>query len=124
VHLAVHVRQRAARASRERPVYPRRWWRAGLLDLLVAVVVVSVGRVTLGTLFVTWSFVALGFNLARTVTLGLLSKQMPHRWNGRISLFIQDSNYPGRVSGAVWGGTGVDVGVQLALPGIGLMILI
>ena len=94
----------------------------GLLGLLVAI---GAGRLTLGSLFACWFFVALGFNLASTVTLSLLSKQMPHAWNGKISLFIQYSNYSGRVCGAVWGGAGVDVGMtrylglQLALLGIG-----
>jgi MFS family permease len=95
----------------------------GLLGLLVAIAIA--GRATLGSLFACWFFVALGFNLASTVTLSLLSKQMPHAWNGKISLFIQYSNYAGRVSGAVWGGAGVDVGMtgylglQLGLLGIG-----
>ncbi|KAH9075753.1 MFS general substrate transporter [Lactarius deliciosus] len=76
-------------------------------------------------LFASWFLVALGFNLASTVTLSLLSKQMPHSWNGKISLFIQYSNFSGRVSGAVWGGAGVGVGMpsyvglQLALLGTG-----
>ena len=53
---------------------------------------------------------------------------MPHEWNGKISLFIQYSNYSGRVSGAIWGGAGVDVGMtrylglQLALLGIGALM--
>jgi len=97
----------------------------GLLGLLVGLVVVATARATLARLCVSWFFVALGFNLASTVTLSLLSKQMPHAWNGRVSLFIQYSNYAGRMCGAVWGGAGVDVGmtrylgVQLALLGIG-----
>ncbi|KAI0005417.1 major facilitator superfamily domain-containing protein [Russula compacta] len=97
----------------------------GLLGLLVAIVVVFQGRATLGNLFACWFFVALGFNLASTVTLSLLSKQMPHAWNGKISMFIQYSNYAGRVCGAVWGGAGVGVGMtryvglQLGFLGIG-----
>ncbi|KAH9954797.1 major facilitator superfamily domain-containing protein [Russula dissimulans] len=97
----------------------------GLVGLLVALVIVAAGCATLARLFVAWFFVALGFNLASTVTLSLLSKQMPHSWNGRISLFIQYSTYVGRVCGAVWGGAGVDVGMtrylglQLFLLGIG-----
>ena len=97
----------------------------GLIGLLVTVAVVVTGHATFGSLFASWFFVALGFNLASTVTLSLLSKQMPHSWNGKISLFIQYSNFSGRVSGAVWGGAGVDVGMpryvglQLALLGIG-----
>ncbi|KAH9043800.1 MFS general substrate transporter [Lactarius pseudohatsudake] len=97
----------------------------GLLGLLVTVAVVTTGDATFGSLFASWFLVALGFNLASTVTLSLLSKQMPHSWNGKISLFIQYSNFSGRVSGAVWGGAGVDVGMpnyvglQLALLGTG-----
>lgn len=95
------------------------------LALALAVVTTTAGHATFGSLFAAWFFVALGFNLASTVTLSLLSKQMPHSWNGKISLFIQYSNYSGRVTGAVWGGAGVDVGMtryvglQLALLGIG-----
>ncbi|KAI0252669.1 major facilitator superfamily domain-containing protein, partial [Lactifluus subvellereus] len=98
----------------------------GLLGLSLALAVVATtGHATFGSVFVAWFFVALGFNLASTVTLSLLSKQMPHSWNGKISLFVQYSNYAGRVSGTVWGGAGVDVGMtryvglQLALLGIG-----
>ncbi|KAN0138492.1 MFS general substrate transporter [Lactarius tabidus] len=97
----------------------------GLLGLLVVEAVVVTGHTTFGSLFASWFFVALGFNLASTVTISLLSKQMPHSWNGKISLFIQYSNFFGRVSGAVWGGSGVDVGMpryvglQLAFLGIG-----
>lgn len=101
----------------------------GLFGLLVAIpVAAAVGRATFGGLFAAWFFVALGFNLASTVTLSLVSKQMPHAWNGKISLFIQYSNYSGRVSGAIWGGAGVDVGMtrylglQLALLGIGALM--
>jgi MFS family permease len=100
----------------------------GLFGLLLGVALVATttpSHATFGSLFAAWFFVALGFNLASTVTLSLLSKQMPHSWNGKISLLIQCSNYSGRVLGAVWGGAGVDVGMtryiglQLALLGIG-----
>jgi MFS family permease len=100
----------------------------GLLGLLIAVAVLATGHATFGSLFASWFFVALGFNLASTVTLSLLSKQMPHSWNGKTSLFIQYSNFSGRVSGAVWGGAGVDVGMpryvglQLTLLGIGALM--
>jgi len=100
----------------------------GLLGLLVAIPVAGMGHATLGGLFASWFFVALGFNLASTVTISLLSKQMPHEWNGKISLFIQYSNNSGRVSGAIWGGAGVDVGMtrflglQIALLGIGALM--
>jgi hypothetical protein len=48
--------------------------------------------------------------------------------NGRISLFIQWSNYTGRVTGAVWGGAGVKVGMtsyvglQIAYVGLGSIL--
>jgi hypothetical protein len=57
-----------------------------------------------GSLFVCWWAIALGFNLASTVTVSLLSKQLPPEWNKWTSLAIQYSNYTGRVTGAVWGG--------------------
>ncbi|KAF8272334.1 major facilitator superfamily domain-containing protein [Lactarius quietus] len=97
----------------------------GLLGLLVTMAVVVTDHITFGSLFASWFLVALGFNLASTVTLSLLSKQMPHSWNGKVSLFVQYSNFSGRVSGAVWGGAGVGVGIpryvglQLTLLGIG-----
>jgi len=100
----------------------------GLIGLLVAIPVTGMGHATLGGLFASWFFVALGFNLASTVTISLLSKQMPHEWNGKISMFIQYSNNSGRVSGAIWGGAGVDVGMtrylglQIALLGIGALM--
>ena len=64
-----------------------------------------------GSLFAVWFLVALGFNLASTVTLSLLSKQLPARWNNSTSLMIQYSNFTGRVTGAVWGGAGTQVGM-------------
>jgi hypothetical protein len=53
-----------------------------------------------------WVLVALGFNLASTCTLSLLSKQMPNAWNERTSIAIQYSNYCGRVTVAILGGAG------------------
>ncbi|VDC01986.1 unnamed protein product [Peniophora sp. CBMAI 1063] len=97
----------------------------GLAGLLMTIALFAADRMKFWSLFGCWFLVALGFNLASTVTLSLLSKQMPHHWNGRISLIIQYSNFSGRVSGAVWGGAGVSVGLksyvglQLALIGIG-----
>ncbi|KAG7093624.1 hypothetical protein E1B28_007288 [Marasmius oreades] len=80
-----------------------------------------------GGAFMCWFAVALGFNVASTVTISLLSKQVPPtpKWNGRTSLAIQYSNYLGRVTGAVWGGSGVKVGMpayvglEIAIVGIG-----
>ncbi|VDC04106.1 unnamed protein product [Peniophora sp. CBMAI 1063] len=100
----------------------------GLLGLLITIATLATGKMTYWALFVCWFLVALGFNLATTVTLSLLSKQMPHHWNGRMSMFIQYSNFAGRVTGAVWGGSGVTVGMlsyvglQLAFLGIGFVM--
>ena len=97
----------------------------GLAGLLVALAILAAERVNYGSFFVAWFLVALGFNVASTVTLSLLSKQLPGEWNGRVSLFIQWSNYTGRVTGAVWGGAGVKVGMlgyvgfQIGLVSIG-----
>ena len=49
--------------------------------------------ITFATLLVSWMFVTLGFNLATTCTLSLLSKKLPGEWNGRVSFIIQCSNY-------------------------------
>ncbi|KAG5718218.1 hypothetical protein E4T56_gene1599 [Termitomyces sp. T112] len=81
-----------------------------------------------GAVFVCWWTVALGFNLASTVTMSTLSKKLPPKWNGRTSLAIQYSNYIGRVTGAVWGGSGVAVGMrnyvglQIGLVGVGTIL--
>ena len=102
----------------------------GLSGLLIAIAILRAEKVNYGSLFMAWFLVALGFNVASTVTLSLLSKQLPGQWNGRISLFIQWSNYTGRVTGAVWGGSGVKVGMlsyvglQVAYVGIGGVMFI
>jgi hypothetical protein len=59
--------------------------------------------ISYGSLFACWWAIALGFNIASTVTVSLLSKQLPPEWNKWTSLAIQYSNYTGRVTGAVWG---------------------
>ncbi|KAI0631546.1 major facilitator superfamily domain-containing protein [Trametes polyzona] len=100
----------------------------GLAGLLVALAILGEEQVNYGSLFICWFLVALGFNVASTVTLSLLSKQLPGEWNGRVSLAIQYSNYSGRVTGAVWGGAGVKVGMlnyvgmQVAIVGIGAVM--
>ncbi|PIL34292.1 hypothetical protein GSI_03067 [Ganoderma sinense ZZ0214-1] len=102
----------------------------GVAGLLIALGILKGRRVSYGTLWLSWFLVALGFNIASTVTLSLLSKQLPGEWNGRISLFIQWSNYTGRVTGAVFGGSGVKigmlnyVGVQLAYVGVGYVMFL
>jgi hypothetical protein len=98
------------------------------LVVMLGVVAGSPEDVKFPALFISWVLVALGFNLASTCTLSLLSKQLPGEWNKRLSLAIQYSNYAGRVSGAVWGGSGVVVGMkgciglEIALVGIGVVL--
>ncbi|KAI0643241.1 MFS general substrate transporter [Trametes meyenii] len=100
----------------------------GAAGLVVALAVLAARRVTVASFFVCWFLVALGFNLTSTVTLSLLSKQLPGEWNANISLVIQYSNYTGRVCGAVWGGAGVKVGMlnyvglQIGIVGIGALM--
>ncbi|KAJ8582098.1 MFS general substrate transporter [Rhizopogon salebrosus TDB-379] len=100
----------------------------GLAGLLVFVSIIRTGKINYGSLFACWWTVALGFNLATTVTLSLLSKQLPPEWNGRTSMAIQYSNYTGRVTGAIWGGSGVSVGMlnfvglEIAMVGIGAIM--
>ena len=104
----------------------------GLTGLLSSLALMRVGpsALSFGAFFACWFLVALGFNLASTVTLSLLSKQLPNHWNSRISLVIQYSNYTGRVTGAVWGGAGVKVGMlsyvgtQIAIVGVGAVMFI
>ncbi|KAH8105393.1 major facilitator superfamily domain-containing protein [Cristinia sonorae] len=83
----------------------------GSLGLFIMIALLETRTYHYGSLFVCWFLIALGFNLASTVTLSLLSKQLPGKWNGRTSLIIQYSNYTGRVTGAIWGGAGVKVGM-------------
>jgi hypothetical protein len=78
----------------------------GTTGLVLALILLATDRVVFGSFYVCWVLVALGFNLASTCTLSLLSKQLPGAWNARTSLAIQYSNYSGRVTGAVLGGAG------------------
>lgn len=97
----------------------------GLSGLTVFLSLLRTGKINYGSLFMCWWAIALGFNLATTVTLSLLSKQLPPERNRWSSMVIQYSNYTGRVTGAVWGGSGVSVGMlnyvglEIALVGIG-----
>lgn len=97
----------------------------GLVGLVVMVIILKTDSVTSGSLFVCWALIALGFNLATTCTLSLLSKQLPDVWNSKMSVAIQYSNYTGRVTGAILGGAGVKIGminyigIQIAVVGIG-----
>lgn len=57
----------------------------GLIGLLIAASIIATRNVNFGRFFTAWFFIALGFNLASTCTLSLLSKQLPGSWNGRTS---------------------------------------
>ncbi|KAJ7509542.1 major facilitator superfamily domain-containing protein [Mycena galericulata] len=100
----------------------------GSTGLLLMLVLLATDKVVFGSFYVCWFLVALGFNLASTCTLSLLSKQFPPAWNVRTSLAIQYSNYLGRVTGAVLGGAGVQMGmknfvaVQIGVVGIGALL--
>ena len=100
----------------------------GVVGLFITLAVLRTRTVNYGSFFVCWFLVALGFNLCSTVTMSLLSKQLPPQWNTRTSMAIQYSNYTGRVTGAVWGGAGVKVGMlnyigmQVIIVGIGCVM--
>lgn len=102
----------------------------GLSALLVFLSLLRSQKLNYGSVFMCWWGVALGFNIASTVTISTLSKQLPPSWNNRTSLAIQYSNYAGRVTGAIWGGAGVHVGMlnyvglEIALVGIGSILFI
>lgn len=83
----------------------------GLAGLVIFIALLASHKVNYVSMFACWWLVALGFNLASTVTVSLLSKQLPQAWNSRVSLAIQYSNYTGRVAGAIWGGSGSTVGM-------------
>ena len=67
----------------------------GMVGLIMfeLLLVKSSKGISFATLLVSWMFVALGFNLATTCTLSLLSKKLPGEWNARVSTAIQCSNY-------------------------------
>jgi MFS family permease len=81
----------------------------GFTGLVLALVLLATDRVVFGSFYVCWVLVALGFNLASTCTLSLLSKQLPNAWNSRTSVAIQYSNFCGRVTGSILGGAGMEV---------------
>ncbi|KAJ9475014.1 Membrane transporter [Pseudozyma hubeiensis] len=67
-------------------------------------------ELSFGSFFTSWFFVSLGFNALTTITLALLSKQIPAKYNGLTSTVIQLSNNVGRIWGALWGATVFQVG--------------
>ncbi|KAL9937447.1 hypothetical protein V8E36_003856 [Tilletia maclaganii] len=82
----------------------------GLCGLIVHMVTLTPGlehTINFGSYFFSWIMVALGYNMMSTVTLSLLSKQVPPELNNYTSVIIQLSNYCGRLGGAFWG-TAVD----------------
>ncbi|KAJ7736585.1 major facilitator superfamily domain-containing protein [Mycena maculata] len=97
----------------------------GLTGLLLTLILLATDHIVFGSFYICWFLIALGFNLASTCTFSLLSKQFPAAWNGRMSAAIQYSNYCGRVTGAILGGAGVQMGmknyvaVQIGVVGIG-----
>lgn len=84
----------------------------GTAGLFIMLAILKTKTFNFGVVFISWFLVALGFNLASTVTLSLLSKQLPGKWNQRMSMMIQYSNYTGRLTGAIWGGAEVHVGMM------------
>ena len=99
-----------------------------LIGLLIMLATLHTHKVTFSSLFICWFLIALGFNLAATYTLSLLSKQLPDMWNRKVSMAILYSNYTGWVMGAILGGAGVKIGmmnyigIQIAVVGIGGVI--
>ncbi|ORX98323.1 MFS general substrate transporter [Basidiobolus meristosporus CBS 931.73] len=73
---------------------------AGLIPQLV---ILSKERLTLVSYSACWFLVCWGFSLISTITLSLLSKILPDKYNTRTSVIIQYANYLGRLTGAVWG---------------------
>lgn len=49
----------------------------GMVGLLIAMSIIAAQKVNYGSFFVAWFLVALGFNVTSTVTIALLSKQLP-----------------------------------------------
>ncbi|KAA1470947.1 MFS general substrate transporter [Dentipellis sp. KUC8613] len=102
----------------------------GGAGLLITLAICATNTVHFGSLFVCWFLTALRFNVISTVTMSLLSKRLPGSWNGKTSLAIQYSNFSGRVSGAVWGGSGLKVGMlnclglQIGILGVGVVLTI
>ena len=97
----------------------------GLIGLLIMLAILLADKVRSSSLLVCWFLITLGFNLASTCSLSLLSKQLPDAWNNAICLAIQYSSFVGRVSGAILGGAGIEigminyVGLHIAVVGIG-----
>jgi len=102
----------------------------GLSSLLVFLSLLLTEKINYGSVFVCWWATALGLSVASVAPISLLSKQLPPSWNSWISLLVQYSVCAGRVSGAIWGGSGVKVGmrvytgVEIAAVGVGLVMVL
>ncbi|KAF8628181.1 hypothetical protein AX15_004062 [Amanita polypyramis BW_CC] len=102
----------------------------GLSALFVFLALLKTDKLNYGSAFICWWAIALGFNIASTVPVSLLSKQLPPSWNNKTSLMVQYSMYTGRVTGAIWGGSGVRigmrtyVGIEIVLAGIGMLLYV
>ncbi|KAL7748149.1 hypothetical protein RI367_006505 [Sorochytrium milnesiophthora] len=93
----------------------------GLAGSLVCLAMLCVGprgfpseSAMVATYGVAWFLMCWGMNLASTITLSLMSKQMPNHLSDKASLVVQLSNYTGRTTGAIWGAAReavTDVGV-------------
>jgi MFS family permease len=81
----------------------------GAAGLVVFAILLGVGKrsshdpVSYGSLFICWWAVALGFNMASTVCVSLLSKQLPSERNRWAGLVVQLSIWSGRTAGTVLG---------------------
>ncbi|KAK0528718.1 hypothetical protein OC842_004471 [Tilletia horrida] len=90
----------------------------GLSGLIIHMITLTPGlehSISFGSFFASWLLVALGYNMMSTVTLSLLSKQVPPQFNNYTSLIIQLSNYSGRLGGAFWGTAVEQVGQRSIL---------
>ncbi|KAK2464984.1 hypothetical protein APHAL10511_003060 [Amanita phalloides] len=100
----------------------------GLAGLFIFLALLETDKLNYGSMLVCWWAVALGFNVVSSMPISLLSKKLPSSWNNRISLMVQCCMYAGRVGGAIWGGSGVRIGMrtyvvlEIALVGIGIIL--
>ncbi|KAM6499500.1 Major facilitator superfamily domain containing protein [Amanita muscaria] len=100
----------------------------GLAALLTFLTLLKTNKINYASMVFCWWAVAVGFHVASTVPVSLLSKQLPPSWNNKTSVIIQHSMYIGRATGTVWGGSGVHVGmvvysgVEIAFTVIGIAL--
>lgn len=100
----------------------------GSAALFIFLSLLKTDHLSYGSALVCWWAITLGFNMSTTVPMSMLSKQLPPSWNSWASLVVQYSNYTGRVTGAIWGGSGVRVGMfkyiglEVAFTGFGTVL--